>query len=433
MSIIPEALQNVSIWGGSGLLLKMCHFGGIPYWGGFGCASFTLRLSLSPLVIHASHVAVRFAKVAPEVQFLVTLFQNDLMKQRQGGASFGEQRVLIYKTLQTLSGIYKLHKINPFAVFLSPLLQVPFFMYMSIDLRKIINGADPDLAQQLTEGGILWFQDLTEPDAWYALPILGGLLLYYNVEVAIGKQALSGEATSKSNVALYLKDFFQSLAVFMPCFMSQSPAGIQIYLIASFIFTYFQGQALRNDSFRGVVGLPLRQGPSSKPVAKYATEFIELKKLEQKAINARGDGPVLGKGVLSSGLEASFVGSSRPSSIRGSGIEPILQTIHTKAPHANVAPHMPVGSSPFIHGISAPPKEFDSDLTRFSQHDEALDNRYRSLAVETSELDIERANRGQAPVEIVHLDTSRIDRPLNAERFRKSTGRKPRSNKRKKG
>jgi membrane protein insertase Oxa1/YidC/SpoIIIJ len=398
----------------------MCHFGGIPYWGGFGCASVILRVSLSPLVLHASHVAARFAKVAPEVQFLVTLFQNDLVKQRQGGASFGEQRVLIFKTLQTLSAIYKLHKINPLAVFLSPLMQIPFFMYMSIDLRKIINGADPELAQQLTEGGMLWFKDLTEPDGWYALPIIAGLLLYYNVEVAIGKQALSGEATSKSNMALYLKDFFQSLGVFMPCFMSQSPAGIQLYIIASFIFTYFQGQALRSDSFREMVGLPLRQGPNSKPEAKYAMEFIELKKLEQKAIEARGDGPVLGKGVLALGLEVSFVGSRRPSSIKGSGIEPMMETIHTTAPHANIVPPTPVGNAPFIHGISAPPSQLDTDRTRISHNDEALANSQHSIVTEPSELDIERANRGEAPIEMFHLDKPARDKPLNVERFRKS-------------
>lgn len=92
----------------------------------------------------------------------------------------------------------------------APLLQLPVFWYFSVDIRKIINGADPELAQNLTEGGLLWVRDLTEPDPWYGLPILGGLLLYMNVEVALGKQILSGEATSKANVAKALKDFFQS-------------------------------------------------------------------------------------------------------------------------------------------------------------------------------------------------------------------------------
>lgn len=89
-------------------------------------------------------------------------------------------------------------------------MQLPVFWYFSVDLRKIINGADPELAQKLTEGGFLWVPDLTEPDPWYGLPILGGVLLYMNVEVALGKRILSGETTSKANVAKNLKDFFQS-------------------------------------------------------------------------------------------------------------------------------------------------------------------------------------------------------------------------------
>ena len=39
---------------------------------------------------------------------------------------------------------------------------------------------------------------------------MSGILLYYNVEVAVGKQNLSGETASKSNIALLLKDGFQS-------------------------------------------------------------------------------------------------------------------------------------------------------------------------------------------------------------------------------
>jgi len=404
-----DALQQVQVWGGCGFLLSSFHSVGVPYWGGFALTNVFLRVSLSPLVLYSARTASRFAAVAPEVQFLVTLFQNDMVKQRQDGASFSEQRILIFKTLQTLSGIYKLHKINPLTVFLSPLLQIPFFMYVSTDLRKIIHGADPELAQQLTEGGIFWFQDLTDPDVWYCLPVLGGLLLYYNVEVSIGKKSLSGESTSKSNVAIYLKDFFQSLAVFMPCFMSQSPAGIQIYLITSFIFTYFQGQALRSDSFRGAVGLPTLKG--NKKEAKYAQEFINLKKLEQKAKEERGDGEVLGKGVLAAGLEVSFAGSNRPSTISGSGVfyqvNQTNQRIETKTPRVLVAPPVPVGSAPFVHGISAPATEFETDTSNELNREEQLDS---NMMVEPTEIEIERANLGQLPIEIVRPKRNKVSK-----------------------
>ena len=52
-----------------------------------------------------------------------------------------------------------------------------------MDLRKIIEGSDPSLAQKLVESNFFWITDLTEPDPWYGLPIATGALLYMNVEV----------------------------------------------------------------------------------------------------------------------------------------------------------------------------------------------------------------------------------------------------------
>ncbi len=57
-----------------------------------------------------------------------------------------------------------------------------------MDLRKIIEGSDPSLAQKLVESNFLWITDLTEPDPWYGLPIATGALLYLNVEVRGGRR-----------------------------------------------------------------------------------------------------------------------------------------------------------------------------------------------------------------------------------------------------
>lgn len=78
-------------------------------------------------------------------------------------------------------------------------------------MRKLINGGDPALAQELTDSGFLWVSDLTDPDPFYGFPIISGMLLYLNVEMAIGQKSLSGEASSKSNLARILKDVFQSM------------------------------------------------------------------------------------------------------------------------------------------------------------------------------------------------------------------------------
>mmetsp|Transcript_28447 Transcript_28447/g.41529 ORF Transcript_28447/g.41529 Transcript_28447/m.41529 type:complete len:574 (-) Transcript_28447:34-1755(-) len=312
---IPDAFQSFTIWGGSGILLKSIHSANLPYWACFSVTNVIVRSSLIPLVLQGAHTATKIAKVAPEIQFLASNFTNDLKKMKSEGRSVGEQAFVMKTTWRTMRAIYKYHKVNPLAIFKSPLMQIPVFWYFSIDIRKIINGADPELAQQLTESGFLWITDLTEPDPWYGLPIVSGMLLYLNVEWAVGRKTLSGETASKSNIAKYMKDFFQSLAVFMPCFMSQSPAGVQVYLATSFIFTLFQGMALRNDSVREIVGLPVMNAPM--PESILARGFIDLKTKEKEARDARGETEeVFGKhGILMPGYEGSLPCTYRASTI----------------------------------------------------------------------------------------------------------------------
>ncbi len=409
-SWVPEALQNVSVWGGSGYMLQLLHSGDVPYWACFAVMSVLVRTALIPVVIYGAKTSSRFAKVVPEVQFLLTLFQNDLKKLRdkQGGTVL-ERYALMRTNLSTLSGIYKLHNIHPFAIFLSPLLQVPIFWYVSTDLRKIVNGRDPALAQELVDAPIAWIPDLTEPDPWFGLPVLAGLCLYANVEVAVGKRTLSGEAASKSDTAALLKDIFQSFAVFMPCFSSQLPAGIQIYLVTSFIYTAVQSAALRTESFRQLVGLPSLLAPP--PEAVYAQKFIQLKQLEQEARKLRGDGPVLGKhGILARDFEVSFAGNYRPTSIRVPRTEssqrkivPLDLRFGHEIPRTPTM-NMPMPAGPYIHGISAPIWQLQEQFLRQQQeleHQTKLQSSApeREYMPQISPQVMEKANRGELPME----------------------------------
>ncbi|KAL3903473.1 MAG: hypothetical protein SGILL_010429 [Bacillariaceae sp.] len=439
-SMLPEVVQNFSMWGGTGVVINALHGDlGMPYWACFTGMNFLLRASLVPLVIYSARMAARYAKVAPEVQFIITLFQNDLKKMRAEGKSLYEQRHLFLQNMQTVRGIYKLHNINPLTVFLSPLMQIPFFYYVATDLRKMVNGADPELAQELTESGFLWVKDLTDPDPWYGLPIAAGAMLYINVEVAIGKKSLSGPAASQSDFARLLKDLFQTLAVFMPCFAAQSPAGLQIYLVSSFTWTLFQSAALRNDVMRSWIGLPAMGTPPTEP--KYAKEFMEFKKLEQKAKEIRGDGPVLGKNVLAVGFETSFPGTNRPSTIQGSD-KALLEEVKAMENMSEIMPQAPTISmeqasaawgGQFIHGISAPMKELEERMFEEVKATQAKEIASQKLEAEQSnymaqpsERDMEAANLGvqMAPPSVAKESAQTAGQKLNAKRFKKSKGKK---------
>jgi membrane protein insertase Oxa1/YidC/SpoIIIJ len=367
VSWLPEALQSFSIWGGSGFLLKFIHNSvGLPYWACFAAISVGVRTALFPLVLYSAHTAARFAKIAPDVQFQLSLLQKDMAQYRAMKASTRQILYLMRTNMATLSATYKINRVNPLHVFLSPLLQLPIFWYISIDMRKIVNGLDPLLAQNLVESNVAWIPDLTEADPWFGLPVIAGMLLYGNMEVALGKRNMAGEATSKADTALLLKDLFQSLAIFMPCFTSQLSAGVQVYIVTSFCFTLVQSAALRTESFRQLVGLP---SMLTKPApGRFTTQMLELKLMEQKARELRGDGPVLGKGVLVHGWEVSFAGKYRPTTIKGStnqDLDPTvseLPLIPFRIQVSSNATHTPVDTrflpsafpALYIHGISAP-------------------------------------------------------------------------------
>lgn len=460
-------MQDFTVWGGSGYLLKVLHgappSGGgggaavveaaaaadptatflIPYWACFALISLGVRFALIPLVIQGAKTSSRFAKVVPEVQFLLSLFVADRKKQIQDGAPFSHKLALLRTNFQTLSGIYKLHKIHPFAVFWSPLLQLPVFWYVSIDLRKIVNGLDPLLAQDLVEASVGWIPDLTEPDPWFGLPILAGMLMYANVEVALGRQSLSGPAAAKSDTALLVKDFFQSIAVFMPCFTSQLPGGVQIYVVTSFAFTCVQSAALRTESIRKLVGLPSMLAPPSLEAPKYAQEFIELKKLEQKAIEMRGNGPVLGKGVLAANLQVSFPGERRKSTIQGSGLGAVTVSPAptSEAPALSLQPKLPPQSNfPFIHGVSAPAWQLVEQQQQQQQSLDLSSSMGMAAAESPSREDereympvhsdavMEKANRGEMPVApriVPRQEIPTASAPLSMKRLKTKSTRGP--------
>jgi len=179
--------------------------------------------------------------------------------------------------------------------------------------------------------------------------------------------------------------------------MSQSPSGIQIYLVTSFLFTLGQSTALRNNAFRAWVGLPLRT--NKKEEATIAKEFLELKKLEKQAQEERGeDGEVLGKGVLVAGFETGRAGTRRPSTIELP--EEVLEPApRVQAPHLNVV--SPQG--PFIHGVSAPhPSQIPTTANQDKAPTETTKEPVRQYLEEGSEADMERANQGLAPITFAH-------------------------------
>ena len=314
----------------------------------------------------------------------------------------------------------------------SPLLQIPVFWYFALDLRHVINGADPILAQALVDTTFLHITDLTEPDPYYALPIATGALLYFNVETAVGRRALSGETSSQSKLALAMKDFFQSLAIFMPCFMVQQPSGVQIYLMTSMVFSLCQSVAMRNDRVREAVGLPpMYQKPKGMEEGKFVKEFMEIMQERQEA-KARGEF-ILGEGVSRLGGMSPRVGKRIKSSIKISKSDEDLlkENVDVKA----VEIELPMYT---LTSLLVNPEQFaqtPAPLTRpilseasLSSSFSAQNQTIQSMPEIPMDL-MEKANKGEKPVKIEMAPPEliqkhkKVDGPIDVNRLKMKRGK----------
>lgn len=302
-----------------------------------------------------------------------------------------------------------------------------------MDLRKIIAGNDPALAQQLVDSSFFWITDLTEPDPWYGLPIFTGALLYLNVEMAIGKKALTGEVTSKSNLSILLKDAFQSLAILMPCFMAQQPSGAQIYLATSMIFTLLQGQAFRNDAIRQAIGLPAKNAKPSGS-GELLREYME-KMAERQAAKAKG-GFILGEGVHMTGANISIpkMGKKRKSSIVVEKKEDISESQMIKIELPDHTLRSAYLVNPDIFKVT--PVPFLPGMARdvFHTPRSAASSKATEDLVMPDISAMEAANRGEklekpveiqmAPAEVLRKTKRKSSGPINAKKFRTKMDRK---------
>jgi hypothetical protein len=171
---------------------------------------------------------------------------------------------------------------------------------------------------------------------------------------------------------------------------------------------------------------------------------MEFKKLEQKAKEIRGDGPVLGRNVLAVGFETSFPGTNRPSTIKGSGQpppeEPLADMKGPSATALKTKPKLDISQATaawggqFIHGISAPMEQLEAQFAEQlrEQHEKEtvtkMEQLERESMAQASDQLMEAANKGVIIVpkeETKPPTTDKID-PTRFRRtaMKKSTGRR---------
>lgn len=132
--------------------------------------TIVIRTLMLPLVIIAQRNAARMNNYLPQMQAI----QLKLTEARQTGNELDAARYS-----QELMLFMREKGLNPLKNMVVPLAQMPIFISFFIALREMATTP----VESLKTGGLFWFQDLTVPDQYFAMPIITSLTLWATIEV----------------------------------------------------------------------------------------------------------------------------------------------------------------------------------------------------------------------------------------------------------
>lgn len=213
--ILTEAVDFGFFGGIAGILhmgLQMFH----SLTGNWGLAIILLtllvRILLTPIILPSYKNMKKMSKLAPLMKDIQERYKDD--PQLRG---------------QEVMKLYKDHKVNPLGGCLPMFLQLPIFFALFQVLGKSV-----DLYQAPF---YLWINDLSEIDPYYVLPVLSGVVMFFQMK----------SNPSNENMQPAQKKMMMVMPLVMILFFVRLPSGLNLYMFVSTLFGYFQQVYFIND------------------------------------------------------------------------------------------------------------------------------------------------------------------------------------------
>ena len=162
-------------WGPTAVLefiVEHVHiYAGTPWWASLGLSVLFMRLCFLKLFFASADATARNQMIAPYMEPLMARMRST----RQEGDHVGHARAVSeIKTLRASAGIKYLNIFLPF-------IQIPF----GFGLFRLVRGMAHLPVPGLDTGGLLWMQDLTLGDPYFAVPILTAACYWYTFKVSL--------------------------------------------------------------------------------------------------------------------------------------------------------------------------------------------------------------------------------------------------------
>jgi YidC/Oxa1 family membrane protein insertase len=220
-----EFFQNLfsPITGVLGAVLLFFYGLGVPWWISIALLTVVVRTVMLPLTLKQVRSMRAMQELKPEMDRLREEHKEDPQKMQQ-----------------ELMRLYRDRNVNPLGGCLPVLIQMPIFIgifYLILEFggsAGMIGGGQEGSQPTFTEGGILWFTDLTAPDPYLLLPVLSSLTMLASMEITM------------KNVDPSQRWIMRVLPIGILIFTWTFPAGLFVYWIANNIVTLVQNYAIYN-------------------------------------------------------------------------------------------------------------------------------------------------------------------------------------------
>lgn len=209
---------------------------GLPWWLTIIASTFIVRTAITPLLFLQVRKSQKLGKVAQHIAILSQVFMNKFKLSRGKPNSL----LLLNDALSTyfsgLRGAFKYCDFSLTEFLLYPFAIVGVFLSFVFGVRSMVYDKS---SEGTTEGGILWFKDLSERDHTYVLPIIACFVSYLSF-------AFSFNRFPSNSLFFKFRDVLQSMVILGLPWSTRLPVGIFFYWIPSTLLSTLHGAAMRN-------------------------------------------------------------------------------------------------------------------------------------------------------------------------------------------
>jgi YidC/Oxa1 family membrane protein insertase len=189
--------------------LSTFHGWGASWWLAIVMLTIIVRTLLFPITYRQVKSMRRMQDLKPDMDRIRAEYKDDVQKQRE-----------------EMAKLYQERQVNPLGGCLPIFIQLPIFLVLYYTIRHF------DTLESFRTGGLLWFQDLTQPDHLFLLPALYVLTMMASQELTI------------RNTATQQKQVMRFLPIIFGVFLARFPAGLFVYWVTSNLITFAQNYVI---------------------------------------------------------------------------------------------------------------------------------------------------------------------------------------------